>query len=58
MKTITKGKNMNNFKKVGLTALAGSLAAISANAAEMSVRNRNNRKPMGNENEPRFYCFR
>jgi outer membrane protein OmpU len=28
---------MNNFKKVGLTALAGSLAAISANAAEMSV---------------------
>ena len=37
MKTITKGKNMNNFKKVGLSALAGSLAAISANAAEMSV---------------------
>ena len=37
MKTITKGKNMNNFKKVGLTALAGSLAAFSANAAEMSV---------------------
>jgi outer membrane protein OmpU len=37
MKIITKGKNMNNFKKVGLTALAGSLAAISANAAEMSV---------------------
>jgi len=37
MKTITKGKNMNNFKKVGLTALAGSLAAISAHAAEMSV---------------------
>jgi outer membrane protein OmpU len=31
------GKNMNNFKKVGLSALAGSLAAISANAAEMSV---------------------
>jgi outer membrane protein OmpU len=28
---------MNNLKKVGLTALAGSLAAISANAAEMSV---------------------
>ena len=28
---------MNNFKKVGLTALAGSLAAISAQAAEMSV---------------------
>jgi outer membrane protein OmpU len=37
MKTITKGKNMNNFKKIGLTALAGSLAAISAHAAEMSV---------------------
>ena len=28
---------MNNLKKVGLTALAGSLAAISANAAELSV---------------------
>jgi outer membrane protein OmpU len=28
---------MNNFKKVGLTALAGSLAAISAHAAEMAV---------------------
>ena len=28
---------MNNIKKVGLTALAGSLAAISANAAEMTV---------------------
>ena len=28
---------MNNFKKVGLTALAGSLAAISAQAAEMAV---------------------
>ena len=37
MKTITKGKKMNNIKKIGLTALAGSLAAISANAAEMSV---------------------
>ncbi len=37
MKTITKGKNMNNLKKVGLTALAGSLAAFSAQAAEMSV---------------------
>ena len=37
MKTITKGKNMNNFKKVGLTALAGSLAAVSAHAAEMTV---------------------
>ena len=28
---------MNNLKKVGLTALAGSLAAISAHAAEMTV---------------------
>ena len=28
---------MNNIKKIGLTALAGSLAAVSANAAEMSV---------------------
>jgi len=28
---------MNNFKKIGISALAGSLAAISANAAEMSV---------------------
>ena len=28
---------MNNFKKIGLSALAGSLVAVSANAAEMSV---------------------
>ena len=28
---------MDNIKKVGLTALAGSLAAVSANAAEMTV---------------------
>jgi outer membrane protein OmpU len=28
---------MNNFKKVGLTALAGSLAIVSAQAAEMAV---------------------
>ena len=28
---------MNNLKKIGLSALAGSLAAFSANAAEMSV---------------------
>ncbi len=34
---ITKEKSMNNFKKIGISALAGSLAAISANAAEMSV---------------------
>jgi outer membrane protein OmpU len=37
MKIITKGKNMNNIKKIGLTALAGSLATFSVNAAEMSV---------------------
>ena len=28
---------MNNFKKIGLTALAGSLVAVSANAIELSV---------------------
>ena len=28
---------MNNLKKIGLSALAGSLVAISANAAELSV---------------------
>ena len=28
---------MNNFKKIGLSALAGSLVAVSANAMEMSV---------------------
>ena len=28
---------MNNFKKIGLTALAGSLASVSAHAAEVSV---------------------
>lgn len=28
---------MNNFKKIGLTALAGSLVAVSANAAELTV---------------------
>tara|TARA_A100001011_G_scaffold105790_1_gene112024 strand:+ start:5056 stop:5163 length:108 start_codon:yes stop_codon:yes gene_type:complete len=28
---------MNNFKKVGVTALAGSLMAVTANAGEMSV---------------------
>jgi outer membrane protein OmpU len=37
MKILTKGEIMNNFKKVGLTALAGSLAAVSAHAAEMTV---------------------
>ena len=37
MKIITKGKNMNNIKKIGLTALAGSLVAFSAQAVEMSA---------------------
>jgi len=37
MKNKIKGEIMNNLKKVGLTALAGSLAAVSANAVEMSV---------------------
>ena len=37
MKQKRKEKIMDNLKKVGLTALAGSLAAVSANAAEMSV---------------------
>jgi len=32
-----KGVIMDNLKKVGLTALAGSLAAVSAHAAEMTV---------------------
>ena len=32
-----KGENMKNLKKVGLTALAGSLVTFSANAVEMSV---------------------
>ena len=27
--------NMNNFKKIGLSALAGSLVAMSAHAAEV-----------------------
>jgi outer membrane protein OmpU len=37
MKNNNKGEIMNNLKKVGLTALAGSLAAVSANAVEMAV---------------------
>ena len=32
-----KGEKMNKFKKIGLTALAGSLVAVSANAIELSV---------------------
>ena len=34
---INKGEYMNNLKKVGLTALAGSLALTAAHAGEMSV---------------------
>ena len=37
MKIINKGEIMNNLKKVGLTALAGSLVAFSAQAVEMTV---------------------
>src|SRR6056300_486373 len=29
--------NMNNLKKVGLTALAGALVSVSANAADLTV---------------------
>jgi len=36
--TLNKGViNMNKFKKIGLSALAGSLVAMSVNAAEMTV---------------------
>ena len=34
---ITNGENMKNLKKLGLSALAGSLVAFSASAVEMSV---------------------
>ena len=37
IKNINKRKNMNNFKKIGLTALAGSLVAFSVSAAEWSI---------------------
>ena len=37
MNNKTNRRNMNNFKKLGLSALAGSLAAISAQAGEMAV---------------------
>ena len=37
MNTNKKEYFMNNFKKVGLTALAGSLVAVSAHAGELSV---------------------
>jgi hypothetical protein len=61
---------MNNLKKVGLTALAGSLAAVSANAAEMSVSGATmltytskgpsevTGNPFWYENKPIIYCFR
>ena len=37
IKQITKGNNMNNLKKVGLTALKALFIASSAHAATMSV---------------------
>ncbi len=37
MNIINKRKNMNNLKKIGLSALAGSLVAFSASAVEMSI---------------------
>ena len=37
IKQLTKGNNMNNLKKVGLTALGTAMVATSANAAELSV---------------------
>ena len=37
MNTNNKEYFMNNFKKIGLTALAGSLVAVSAHAGELSV---------------------
>jgi outer membrane protein OmpU len=37
MKTINKRNKMNNIKKIGLSALAGSLAMVSANAIEYTM---------------------
>jgi outer membrane protein OmpU len=37
IKLITKGNNMNNLKKIGLTALGTAMVASSANAAALSV---------------------
>ena len=37
MNNNNKGNNMTNIKKLGLSALAGSLVAVSAQAGEMSV---------------------
>ena len=37
IKQLTKGNNMNNLKKIGLTALGTAMVATSANAASLSV---------------------
>ncbi len=37
MNNLTKGINMNNVKKIGFSALAGSLAMVSANAIEYNM---------------------
>ena len=37
MNNLNKGEIMNKLTKVGLSALAGSLAVVSANATEYSV---------------------
>jgi outer membrane protein OmpU len=37
IKQLTKGNNMNNLKKIGLTALGTAMVASSANAASLSV---------------------
>ena len=37
IKQLTKGNNMNNLKKVGLTALGTALVASSAQAADFSM---------------------
>ena len=37
IKQLTKGNNMNNLKKIGLTALGTAMVATSANAAALSV---------------------
>ena len=37
MNNNNRRRNMNNLKKLGVTALAGSLAAVSAQAGEMSM---------------------
>ena len=37
MKNNNKRNKMNNFKKIGVSALAGSLAMVSANAVEYTM---------------------